>query len=82
MQFETHEMYRRYKGPFRLCSSCQEEYDEYLLITKEGGESPYYWHNKEWRQVWESWLNYQRALKNYGDSAEFLELVREVEWEK
>jgi hypothetical protein len=52
------------------------------LITKEGGESPYYWHNKEWRQVWESWLNYQRALKNYGDSAEFLELVREVEWEK
>ncbi len=82
MQFETHEMYKRYKGPFRLCNSCQEEYDEFFLIKKQGGESPYYWHNKEWLKVWQTWLDYQQALKEYGESPEFLDLVREVEWER
>jgi hypothetical protein len=82
IQFETQEMYQRFKGPYRLCSSCQEEYEEFLRLKEEGGESPYYWHNKEWLEVWQCWLDYQQALKAYGDSPEFIELVREVEWER
>ena len=82
VQFDTQEMYKRYTGPFRLCSGCQEEYDEFVRLQESKGDSPYYWHNKEWRQVWETWLQYQKALKDYGDSPEFIDLVREVEWEK
>lgn len=82
VQFDTQEMYQRFKGPYRLCLSCQEEYQEFLRLKGEGGESPYYWHNKEWLEMWQSWLDYQQALKAYGDSAEFIELVREVEWER
>lgn len=81
LHFETQQMYKRYTG-FRLCDSCQEEYDEYKRLEQEGGEPRYYWHNREWRRTWRTWLEYQRALKDYGESPEFLDLVREVEWEK
>jgi hypothetical protein len=82
VQFDTHEMYKRYPGPFRLCAGCQEDYDEFMRLKEAGGDSAYYWHNKEWRRVWGAWLEYQQALKDYGDSPEFIDLVREVEWEK
>jgi hypothetical protein len=82
VQFETHEMYRRFKSPFRFCSGCQEEYDEFVRLKEKGGETPNYWHNKEWLRMWQTWLDYQQALKNYGDSPEFLELVREIEGER
>ncbi|MEW6388388.1 MAG: hypothetical protein AB1491_12810 [Thermodesulfobacteriota bacterium] len=82
VQFETQEMYKRFKGIYRFCSSCQEEYEEYLRLQETGGESAYYWHNKEWLRVWQCWLTYQEALKAYGESPEFIDLVREVEWER
>lgn len=80
LHFETQQMYKRYKG-FRFCDSCQEEYDEYLRLTQGQGEPRYPWHNRQWRRTWETWLAYQQALKEYGESPEFLDLVREVEWE-
>ncbi len=82
VQFDTQEMYKRYKGPFRLCPSCQEEYEEFLRYQEKGEESPCYWHNREWRAAWQKWLDYQQALKDYGESPEFIELIREVEWDK
>jgi hypothetical protein len=81
-QFETHEMYKRYKGPFRLCAFCQEEYEDFLRLQEAGGESPCYWHNKEWVALWQSWLEYQHTMKVYGESAEFIDLIREVEWDR
>ncbi len=81
VQFDTHEMYKRYKGPYRLCAGCQEEYDEFLRL-KEGGEPRLYWHNREWREAWQKWGDYQEAMKAYHESAEFLELISEVEWDR
>ena len=81
-QFETQDIYKRYKGQFRFCASCQDEYEDFLRMRDQGEESPFYWHNKEWRRLWECWLNYQQAMKEYGDSPEFLDLVREVEWDR
>ncbi len=49
---------------------------------EEGGQSPYYWHNQAWMKLWQKWLDYQQALKEYGESPEFLDLVREVEWDR
>ncbi len=82
VQFETQEMYQRFKGPFRFCSSCQEEYEDFVKVKEKGEESPYYWHNKEWLNLWENWLEYQQALKAYGESPEFIDLIREVEWDR
>lgn len=82
VQFDTTKMYKRYQGPFRFCESCQEEYDEFRRLKAEGGESPLYWHNQAWMNLWQSWLDYQQALKEYGESSEFVDLVREVEWDR
>ena len=64
------------------CESCQEEYDEFVRLKVDGGESSIYWHNKAWVSLWQRWLDYQQALKDYGESPEFIELVREVEWDR
>jgi CRISPR/Cas system-associated protein Cas10 (large subunit of type III CRISPR-Cas system) len=82
VQFETHEIYKRQKGPYRFCPFCQEEYEDFLRITEESEDSPFYWHNKEWVALWQSWLDFQQAMKVYGESQEFIDLVREVEWDR
>ncbi len=81
VQFETHEMYQRPKGPYRFCPFCQDEYEDFLRI-KAGEGSVYYWHNKEWVGLWQAWVDYQQAMKAYGESPEFIDLVREVEWDR
>jgi hypothetical protein len=82
VQFETNEMYQRFKGPYRFCAFCQEEYEEFVRLKESGEESPHYWHNKEWFKLWQAWQEYQEAMKDYGESPEFIELVREMEWER
>ena len=82
IQFDTTEMYKRYPGPYRLCSFCQEEYDDFLKITEKSQESPCYWHNREWLALWRSWVDYQQAMKAYSESREFIDLVWEVEQER
>jgi hypothetical protein len=82
VQFDTADMYKRYPGPYRLCAFCQEEYDDFLRITEKGQESRFYWHNREWVALWQSWVDYQKAMKGYGESPEFIDLVREVELDR
>ena len=72
-------MYKRYSGPYRICAFCQEEYEDFLRITEKGQDSPFYWHNREWVALWQTWIDYQQAMKAYGESPEFIDLVREVE---
>lgn len=80
IQFDTDDLYRRHPGPFRFCKSCQEEYEEFQRI-KAGGKPKAYWHNKAWLSVWEAWLAYQEAISKYTESPEFIELLREVDWQ-
>jgi hypothetical protein len=82
VQFESHEMYKRQKGPYRFCPFCQDEFEDFLKITEKHEESLYYWHNKEWVALWRSWIALQQAMKTYGESQEFIDLVREVEWDR
>jgi len=81
MQFDPQEMYKRYHGPYRFCSSCQDEYDEYVRVKESGEETTIYYHNQEWLTLWENWLKYQESLKKYTESPEFIELLREVDWQ-
>ncbi|AEB08315.1 hypothetical protein [Desulfobacca acetoxidans] len=81
VQFETQDLYKRHKSPYRFCVGCQEEYEEFIRIKESGEPSPYYWHNQEWLDVWQNWLNYQESVKAYIESTEFIELLREVDWQ-
>ncbi|MFP3867286.1 MAG: hypothetical protein ACLFUU_03875 [Desulfobacteraceae bacterium] len=82
VQFDTQDIYKRHKGPYRFCSDCEEEYQEFLRLKESGESSPYYWHNQQWMELWEAWINFQEALKRYIESPEFVDLLREVDWHR
>ena len=65
--------------PYVLCSGCGEEYEAYVKLSRGEVASKCYWHNKEWMQVWSSWLKHQEALDQYRDSKEFLKLLNELD---
>lgn len=81
IQFDPQDMYKRHQGAYRFCSSCQEEYDEFKSVKEKGAETSVYWHNEEWLAIWETWLSYQESLQKYTESSEFIELLREVDWQ-
>lgn len=81
VQFDPQDIYKRHHSPYRFCSGCQEEYEEYLRVKKTGEDTTVYWHNEEWLAIWEHWLQYQESLKKYTESTEFIELLREVDWQ-
>jgi hypothetical protein len=66
----------------RCLARCHKCGMQIMRLKDEGGESPLYWHNEAWQALWQTWLDYQQALKDYGESPEFIELVREVEWDR
>ncbi len=41
VQFETHEMYKRQKGPYRFCPFCQEEYEDFRRIKERARRAPF-----------------------------------------
>ena len=73
-------MYKRYRGPppvhlspgstTTLCGS-----------PKKDRRAPFHWHNREWVALWQSWVDYQKATKGYGESPD-IDLVREVELDR
>lgn len=66
------------KVPYRFCSSCSEEYLDYIERLKGGGDKTCYWHNHAWRDSWQAWIGYRGALDRYLKSAEFLRLLSEI----
>jgi hypothetical protein len=32
--------------------------------------------------LWQVWVDYQEAMKTFAESQEFIDLVREVEWDR
>jgi hypothetical protein len=70
----------KYAAPYPFCQNCLEEYQEYrnrIGGTREGPR--YYWHNELWMRVWDNWLEHQKAMDDYRQSKEFLQLLGEVE---
>ena len=70
----------RFAAPYSFCRSCRQEYEEYRArIEGHRADSECYWQNSTWMQVWETWLQHQKALDQYRQSKEFLQLLDEVE---
>ena len=70
----------RFAAPYSFCKSCRQEYEEYRArVGGNQADCDCYWHNSTWMQVWETWLQHQKALDQYRQSKEFLQLLDEVE---
>lgn len=61
---------------FNLCPTCAEEYDEYKRSLDGLKSKDIPWHNQEWEEMWQRWLEYQKALKKYQQSREIRELLK------
>lgn len=74
------EEYTRFAAPYTFCKSCQKEYEEYRARADGNrADTDFYWQNSTWMQVWNTWLQHQKALDQYRQSKEFLQLLDEVE---
>ena len=63
---------------FRLCSACGEEYAEFQLRKQGKTTRQMYWHNEQWMELWDAWLNYRQAMNEYRKSKEFLQVLEEL----
>ena len=60
---------------FSLCESCGAEFDDYMKISeKMGTPHDIFWHNREWVEMWSSWVGYQRSLNKFRESFNFKQL--------
>lgn len=65
--------------PFRFCESCAEEYSDYKRRLDGEKDPDCYWHNDVWADVWEKWIDYQKVIRRYLKSKEFLQLIKELQ---
>ena len=64
---------------FILCEDCRNEFEDYLALTNAGGNGKNLWQNREWMELWASWIKFQRSIKEFRNSAEFRMLMEEME---
>jgi hypothetical protein len=65
--------------PYRFCSSCEEEYRDFIERLKGRGDPDCYWRNELWLDIWKKWIDYQGAVDSYLKSKEFIQLLQELE---
>ena len=60
---------------FSLCESCQAEFEDFIKITeKKGIPHDIFWHNREWLDLWSSWITFQRSLNRFRKSLNLRQL--------
>lgn len=64
--------------PYRFCTSCEDEFRDFLNRKRGKARKDLYWQNREWMATWETWIEYQKALKKYENSNEFKKLLHEL----
>jgi hypothetical protein len=64
---------------YSFCESCREEFEDFLTVSGEEQNPDVFWHNKEWKRMWSTWLSYQKAISNFLDSHEFNALLNELD---
>jgi hypothetical protein len=70
--------YTNLRVPYRFCESCKEEYVDYIDRLQGEGDEDCYWHNDEWADTWQKWIEYQGAIDRYTKSKDFLNLIKEL----
>lgn len=55
--------------PFHLCRTCAEDYLEYAGVLRGEERKDIPWHNQEWQEMWQAWIEYQEALRKFQGSS-------------
>lgn len=59
-------------GEFSLCDSCRSEFEAFKEASQKGGaEADVFWHNREWIELWECWIKFQRSIDGFRNSLNF-----------
>ena len=68
-------------APFaiNLCPSCRAEFEDFLTHERGGEPAEIFWHNAAWFRLWSSWLEYQRAVREFKNSSEFREIGEKID---
>jgi len=64
--------------PYRFCTTCTEEYLDFIERLQGRGNTDCYWHNASWLEQWKRWIDYQGAMDSYVKSKEFKRLLKEL----
>lgn len=64
--------------PYRFCSVCQSEYNDFIAKLQSRANPQFYWQNDDWLAAWRTWIDYQGALDRYSKSKEFRQLIQEL----
>ncbi len=62
-----------------LCPTCRGEFEDFKRISQNPGEPHLFWQKKAWLRVWQSWISFQKALKEFRESEEFKVLITEFD---
>ena len=62
-----------------FCEGCRQEFEEYQDISRGEKQPELFWHNREWQNVWSSWLGYRRAISEFIKSRGFKLLIEEMD---
>jgi hypothetical protein len=62
-----------------FCEGCRQEFEEYQDISRGKKQPELFWHNREWQNVWSSWLGYRRAISEFIKSQGFKLLIEEMD---
>ena len=59
---------------FVFCEGCREEYEDFLSTARGKNNPDAFWQSKSWLKLWSTWLAHQEAIREFGNSREFLML--------
>jgi hypothetical protein len=62
-----------------FCEGCRQEFEEYQDISRGEKQPELFWHNREWQNVWSSWLGHRRAISEFIKSRGFKLLIEEMD---
>jgi len=62
-----------------FCEGCRQEFEEYQDISRGEKQPELFWHNREWQNVWSSWLGCRRAISEFIKSTGFKLLIEEMD---
>ncbi len=60
-----------------FCDGCRGEFEDFLSVSRDKKPSDIFWHNKEWKNMWSAWLNYQESITGFMNSPEYKLLLED-----
>lgn len=61
-----------------FCENCKEEFEAFIAISKGEKQPEFFWQNKEWMNMWSTWVIHRKAINRFTDTPEFKLILEEI----